>query len=160
MLKSWLPRMSLLVMLAEPTRPFAPAPSNWTPLSWNAPLTILPLPVMRLVSSTNVLTLRPLIPLFGLVSTRMRVKRALSTFSSWMPLPPVAPSPPVVLVIRPPVQVGVALVQLPPLPRTRKPPGLPEAEVLNRRMPLAATAPPVVLTVVSCMLSGVRLAIA
>jgi hypothetical protein len=54
----------------------------------------------------------------------------------------------------PPVQVGVASVQTPPSPTTRKPTSAPAAEVLVTMMPFA---PPLALTVVSVMLSGVRL---
>src|SRR5438445_1099253 len=73
-------------------------------------------------------------------------------------MPLVVLSAPDVLVMRPPVHVpDDAKVQVPPVPRTLKPPGLPVEEVNFSRMPLGATAPPVVLTLVNCTLSGVLL---
>src|SRR5436309_12658771 len=73
-------------------------------------------------------------------------------------MPFVVLSAPKVFVMRPPVHVPEeAKVQVPPLPATTKPPGAPVVEVNLRKMPLAAVAPPVVLTVVSDTLSGVLL---
>src|SRR5207253_7571862 len=63
------------------------------------------------------------------------------------PMPAVVLSAPVVVVMRPPEQIGTAKVQVPPLPATVKLP-----EVLDSRMPFE---PPVAETLVSPMTNGV-----
>jgi len=77
----------------------------------------------------------------------MEVNVMLVTLFSDTPMPAVVLSAPVVVVIRPPVQIGVRKVQVPPLPATVKLP-----EVLDRRIPFE---PPVAATLVSPMTNGV-----
>ena len=87
---------------------------------WLVPLT----PSTTLFASVKPLTKVPLMPYFAWSSMRIRVRATLAVLFNTIPVPAgVTPpsSPPVVFWMRPPVHVGVAAVQVPPLPATVKP---------------------------------------
>src|SRR5215213_2587372 len=113
------PLMVELVMLAVPKRllkssPFSPS--------------TLPLFVTRLFVSEKPVTLLPRIPSSPPPVTRIRERLTLDVLLKLMPAP-------VELWMVPPVQVGVATVQAPPLPLTVSPPLDP---VLLSTIPFAA----------------------
>ncbi len=141
-------RMVLLVMLVGfgPAELVPVSPVNSTPES--SATASLPLASTSALLSTKPLTAAPLMPESALVVTRSELSATLSAVSRLTPWA-------VEFWMVPPVQVGSAVVQLPPAPATRKPPGLPAAEVFRSTMPEGA---PFAETLVNWTLSGERAA--